>query len=309
MNKKQLLIIFTFFLIFINPVFSNSIEIKARVLNEIITNIDIENEKKYLFFLNNNLKELEKSRIEEIAKNSLIKEIVKKNELDKIFDLSETNKLTNVVEKNLLNRKNIKNVDQFKVILKKEKINYERVKKKMLIETLWNKLIYQKFSNNIIIDKEDLRKQILNKSNNQKTIEYNLSEIIFNESISENLDFKLKKIKESINQIGFENTANILSLSNSGKNGGLIGWVSELQISNVINKNIKNLKVGEISKPIKIRSSYLLIKVNEKREFEQKIDIDGQLEKLINQEMNRQLTSFSIIFYKRIKKNIEINEY
>ncbi len=309
MNKKQLLIIFTFFLIFINPAFSNSIEIKARVLNEIITNIDIENEKKYLFFLNNNLKELEKSRIEEIAKNSLIKEIVKKNELDKIFDLSETNKLTNVVEKNLLNRKNIKNVDQFKVILKKEKINYERVKKKMLIETLWNKLIYQKFSNNIIIDKEDLRKQILNKSNNQKTIEYNLSEIIFNESISENLDYKLKKIKESINQIGFENTANILSLSNSGKNGGLIGWVSELQISNVINKNIKNLKVGDISKPIKIRSSYLLIKVNEKRESEQKIDIDGQLEKLINQEMNRQLTSFSIIFYKRIKKNIEINEY
>ena len=31
--------------------------------------------------------------------------------------------------------------------------------------------------------------------------------------------------------------------------------------------------------------------------------------KLINKEKNRQLNTFSNIFYKRLKKNIEINEY
>ena len=40
-----------------------------------------------------------------------------------------------------------------------------------------------------------------------------------------------------------------------------------------------------------------------------KINIDDQLEKLVNKERNRQLNSFSNIFYKRLKKNIEINEY
>ena len=82
-----------------------------------------------------------------------------------------------------------------------------------------------------------------------------------------------------------------------------------MQISELINNNIKSLKIGEISKPIKIQSGYLLIKINDKRKFEQKIDVEDQLEKLINKEINRQLNNFSIIFYKRIKKNIEINEY
>ena len=179
----------------------------------------------------------------------------------------------------------------------------------MQIDALWNQLVYQKYSNNLIIDKKDLRKKILDKSNKMKKFEYNLSEIIFNENISENLDTRINNIKKSIDEIGFENTANVFSLSSTGKNGGLIGWVNELQISELINNNIKNLKIGEISKPIKIQSGYLLIKINDKRKFEQKIDVEDQLEKLINKEINRQLNNFSIIFYKRIKKNIEINEY
>ena len=38
-------------------------------------------------------------------------------------------------------------------------------------------------------------------------------------------------------KIGFENTANIYSISNTSKNGGLIGWVNELQISKKLKKN------------------------------------------------------------------------
>ena len=193
--------------------------------------------------------------------------------------------------------------------MKDKEINYDKLQDKMQIDALWNQLVYQKYSNNLIIDKKDLRKKILDKSNKMKKFEYNLSEIIFNENISENLDTRINNIKKSIDEIGFENTANVFSLSSTGKNGGLIGWVNELQISELINNNIKSLKIGEISKPIKIQSGYLLIKINDKRKFEQKIDVEDQLEKLINKEINRQLNNFSIIFYKRIKKNIEINEY
>ena len=108
---------------------------------------------------------------------------------------------------------------------------------------------------------------------------------------------------------GFENSANIYSISNTSTNGGLIGWVNELQISRNINENIKNLKIGSISKPIKISGGYLLIKINNKKELKQEINLEKQLEKLVSQEQNRQLNNFSIIFYKKLKKNLEINEY
>ena len=54
---------------------------------------------------------------------------------------------------------------------------------------------------------------------------------------------------------------------------------------------------------------YLIIKVNNKRESTQNINIDNQLKELINKETNRQLNTYSIIFYKRLKKNIQIDEF
>ena len=41
----------------------------------------------------------------------------------------------------------------------------------------------------------------------------------------------------------------------------------------------------------------------------QKIDVEKELKKFIENEKNRQLNNFSIIFYKRLEKNTEINEY
>ena len=57
----------------------------------------------------------------------------------------------------------------------------------------------------------------------------------------------------------------------------------------------------------KLQNGYILIKLNDKKAFNQKIDLDEQLKKLINNETNRQLNNFSTIYYKRLKKNIEIN--
>ena len=53
--------------------------------NQIITNIDIENESKYLIALNNQLKNLDNKKILEIARESIIKETVKKIEILKYF--------------------------------------------------------------------------------------------------------------------------------------------------------------------------------------------------------------------------------
>ena len=88
----------------------------------------------------------------------------------------------------------------------------------------------------------------------------------------------------------------------------MIGWVNELQISEKLNNQINKLNTNQISKPIKMRNGYLLIKLNDKREINQEIDIDKEFNESIIKETNRQLNAFSIIFFKRLKKNIQINE-
>ena len=47
---------------------------------------------------------------------------------------------------------------------------------------------------------------------------------------------------EADEELSFENSASIYSISNTSNNGGLIGWVSELQISNKIKKAINACK-------------------------------------------------------------------
>jgi len=51
------------------------------------------------------------------------------------------------------------------------------------------------------------------------------------------------------------------------------------------------------------------LKINNKKELKQKIDLDREFKDLIKYEKNKQLNQFSLLFYKRIKQNTIINEY
>ncbi len=73
MLKNKLFIFFIISFLFFNFSISQEIIIISKVDNEIITNIDIEIEKKYLLLLNNNLNKLSEKEIFNIAKNSLIR--------------------------------------------------------------------------------------------------------------------------------------------------------------------------------------------------------------------------------------------
>ena len=309
MNKiKYILFVILFFNINLS-VYSASIKIITKVDNDIITNIDIKNEKKYLLFLNPKLDQLDRDQINKLAKNSLITEIIKKKELNKIYDTSKMGSFLGSIEQKFLKNKNIKNKSDFIKILKKRDLEYDNIINKLHVEALWNQLIYSKFSKNIRINEEKMRKNILIQfQNEKKKYEYDLSEILFTENVSENFDETLKKIEKSIINNGFENTANIFSISSTSKNGGLIGWVNELQISENLKKHIIKLKIGQISNPIKISGGYLIIKLNNKKEFKQEVDLENEVNQLIAKETNRQLNTYSNIFYKKLKKNIKINE-
>ena len=294
-----------------NLVFSNNeIEILFKVDNEIITNIDVEKEKRYLIALNNKLNEIPASQLNIIAKESLIKEIIKKKELNKFFDLSKTNEYSEKVAKNFYKRLNFKNEKEFESYLKNFNIKKKFILEKIKQESLWNQMIYDRFRYQVNIDKKKLRKILQKKiSNNEyKNEDFNISEILFQLNSNEDLDTKLNVIKKSISELGFENTANIYSVSPSSKFGGKIGWIQKNQLSEVLLKEIMQVKKNELTQPIQANNGYLIIKLNDKRIVNKEVNFEDELSKLVNFEKEKQYNQISNIFYNKIKQNTYISE-
>ena len=177
-------------------------------------------------------------------------------------------------------------------------------------ESLWNQMIYDRFRYQVNIDKKKLRKILQKKINNNeyKNEDYNISEILFQLNSNENLDTKLNKIKKSINELGFENTANIYSVSPSSKFGGKIGWIQKNQLSEVLLKEITQVKKNELTQPIQANNGYLIIKLNDKRIVNKEINFEDELNKLVNFEKEKQYNQISNIFYNKIKQNTYISE-
>ena len=71
--------IFIFFVFFVTTKSFSEIIIKYKIDGEIITNIDILNEKNYLTFLRPDLKNISGDELLKISENSLIREIIKKD--------------------------------------------------------------------------------------------------------------------------------------------------------------------------------------------------------------------------------------
>ena len=310
-NKIKLLIIIL--IIFINSKIAysnNDVKILFKIDNEIITNIDVEKEKRYLIALNNKLSELPALQLNNIAKDSLIKEIVKKKELNKFFDINKKNEYSDNISKNFYKRLNFKNEKEFELYLNNFNIKKEFVMDKIKQETMWNQMIFQRFAYQVNIDEENLRKILKKKINNNeyKNENYHISEILFQLNSNENLSSKLNIIKKSINEVGFENTANIFSVSPSSKFGGKIGWIEKNKLSGVLLKEIMQIKKNELTKPVQTNNGYLLIKLNDKKIVNKEINFEDEFNKLVNFEKEKQYNQISNIFYNKIKQNTYISE-
>ena len=122
------------------------------------------------------------------------------------------------------------------------------------------------------------------------------------------MDTVYSEILKSIENVGFANTANIFSISDTAKIGGKIGWVKEPSLSKQIINNIINLKKGQISKPIKINENFLILKIDDTKISKRKIDINKILSNRVTYKKNQQLERFSIAYFSKVKQNIKINE-
>jgi len=304
--KKKILILL-FFLTF-NPVLSIETKIIHTIQNEIITNIDIKNEFKYLVALNNSLKELDKEKILNISNESIIREKIKKIEISKNFkEIKINEEYLDMLLKKIYSRLNLKSIDELEIYLKNYDLEISDIKTKITIDALWNELIIQKYGSKITVNETKIRKEILENDKVQSK-EYQLSEIIFEITSKEEIQKKYDEVIKSINDIGFKNSAAIYSFSESAKIGGDIGWINENSLNNNIKKNISNLQIGELTKPIILSNGILILKLANIKNKETAIDLENELKKAINYERNRQLNQYSKIYYNKIKKNLNFDE-
>ena len=305
---KFILFLFLLLIISFKSSTAENFYIVYKVNNEIITNSDIEKEYRYLVSLNNQLKNLEKQKIIELSKESALREKIKKIELIKYFDLKTINiDIDNYLE-NFYRNLSIKNKKEFEEYLQSNKISLNYVQKKIEIEILWNQLIYDRYIGQINIDRNQIKERVKKLISTKKQKKYSLSEILFDIENNSNFEKKLENINQSIGEIGFKNTANIYSISDSSKFGGKIGWIEEQKLSTKILEQLKTLEVGQYTSPLQVGSSFLILKIEEIKYENAIINEDEELNKMIQFETSKQLDKFSKIFYEKIKINSFINE-
>ena len=307
--KQFFLKIYIYFFLSIIPLKMAYCEIfiVAEVNQEVITNIDLNFEKRYLVSLNPNLQKLDQNRITEYAKNSLINEKIKRIEIEKKFKIVPNQALLSKVIGNIYTSIGISSLSEFKDYLVQKNIDFERVKEKISIEIAWNDLIVKTFANEIEIDQNYMNKQ-LEKFDKEEIENLLLSEIIFTINNKNEIGTKYDEIKKSINDIGFEETARIYSLSDSKKSGGNLGWIYKNQLSKDIIDALNEIAVGSFTKPIATSGGFIILKLNDFKTESIEIDKDAQMKKMIEFERERQFTTFSTLYYKRIYNSAVINE-
>tara|TARA_B100000768_G_scaffold38209_1_gene36914 strand:- start:2611 stop:3546 length:936 start_codon:yes stop_codon:yes gene_type:complete len=305
MIKKILIILSFFYLSSLNIIAQSqeNVSILFKINNKIVTNIDIKNESKYLLALNPQLKNIGEKQRMYIAEQSIIKEMIKENELLKYYNLNQDDELLDRIIKDFYTKLGINNKESFENYLKDFDLTTTDIKKKIEIETMWNRLVYDKFENVIQINEERLKEKIRSQKNSTNKKSLLLSEIVFEENSNENLDKMIKKIYKSIDEIGFENTANIYSVAESSKFGGKIGWVEEQNLSVDLMKELNRIKVNQISRPINNGTFLVILKINDIKNLVIKKDLDKELKKLILFEEDRQLANYSKIYYNKLKIN------
>ena len=309
MIKKKIILYFLLIICLNFKVLSEeNVYIVYKVDGEIITNIDITNEKKYLLALNSQLQSLNDDQLSNISEQSIIREAIKKKEVIKYFKLDQSDQFINDFIYDLYLRLELNNKEELEQYLNKSDLNIFDVRKKIEIEMFWNRLIYQKYKNQININEASLKKKINDEEIQDNKKVFLLTEIIFQKKSDISNDDQLKRLTKSIDEVGFKNTASIYRLSNSAKLGGDIGWIDETSLSREIIKKLNNIGIGDFIGPITVGSNLLLLKIEnikfEKKENNKKI----KLEKMIQFETNKQLGQFSKIYFNRIKINTNINE-
>ena len=277
-----------------------------------ITLYDLKQEVKLLSILNpgqlenQSIEDLQSLGIESLTIKKIKEQEIKKNKLDNTEDEEFIEYEISRVLKSL-------NMDKpaLERVFAENQLEISDLKNHISIEIKWNRLVYGMYQNKIKIDEESVNKKVEEYSMKENSYdEYFLSEIIVPVSDSQNPNDVYQKVKSRLFSEKFENVAREISISQTRDAGGEVGWVDEKTIAEIVIEKIKDLNVGEITSPILIPEGIMIIKLNNKREIKNEINKDQLKRKIILNERDKMLTTYSKMYLNKLKSNtmIEIND-
>lgn len=293
-----------FLLIFFFEMLEASVENKIviKVGNKIITSLEIKNKINTELVLRNlEVNQSNINKMKKIAVQALIDSRIKEIEIEKYSSIN----LNNVdISRQLLSISG-KNIDALKKKFSENSLDYDIFLKELKLQNSWQKLIFTLFGDKIIINEDELIKElniIKNENSNIKT--YNLSEIEVSYDGDIEKEEQIKKIKQSIEMIGFDQTISAHSESLSATNNGQLGYISERSLSQEIFNNLKNLKKGNISDPIVQLNKIIFLKINEIKIIKnENFSLDLEKKRLIDEKKNNLLKLYSQSHLSKIKNN------
>ena len=277
-----------------------------------ITLYDLKQEVKLLSILNpgqlenQSIEDLQSLGIESLTIKKIKEQEIKKNKLDDTEDEEFIEYEISRVLKSL-------NMDKpaLERVFSENQLEISDLKNHISIEIKWNRLVYGMYQNKIKIDEESVNKKVEEYSMKENSYdEYFLSEIIVPVSDSQNPNDVYQKVKSRLFSEKFENVAREISISQTRDSGGEVGWINEKTIAEIVIKKIKDLNVGEITSPILIPEGIMIIKLNNKREIKNEINKDQLKRKIILNERDKMLATYSKMYFNKLKSNamIEIND-
>ena len=303
-------IIYKIFIIsfFISPLpASNNLKIITKVGNEIITSYELENKiKTTLFLAGEELNQSNISKIKNLSLRTLINNRLKKEEIKKYkYNKNNERRILNYLE-NLAKKFNlpVKDLNNF---FNNNGLEFNLFLEEIKTEFQWQSLIYQIYGKKINIDDKEITNELNKVILDQKLIiEYNLSEIE-TKVLKEN---ELEEIINHINNFNFEKAAQKYSVSTSSINGGSIGWVNSESLSRNILELLKDLKVGEYTKPLKRDNSFFIFYLNDKRKISNfdKDNLEKLKKSIVDKKINDLLTIYSNN-HLSIKRNKTLIDY
>ncbi len=239
------------------------VKIIAKVNNEIITNIDLENRLKMALDLSN------------LPNDPEIREKLKPRVLDSLIDESLKIQEANRLGVFVTNKEVVEQINRLEERLKIDKNTLlENYKTKEIPEItiinqirsqlLWEKILYSIVIKNVTVSEKKISETYDMFIQKSGEIEYNISEIFIS---LDNIE-----AEQRINSIYTKvNSQNFLLLAEQFSDGVVFlgnlnnNWARESLLDEDIKKGISELNIGEISLPIKSSSGYHIILLNDKR--------------------------------------------
>jgi len=275
-----------------------------------ITRSDVINEIKIILILNGKIfTEDQQDILQTSAAKSLIKRAIKNIEIKKYDGLEFSRKDISDRLKKLA--ENIyMDVDSLKDVFAANEIEFSHITDQIKTELLWNSLIFDMYKNRITINESEIEEQLKLLENKEENIkEYLISEILIAPVPVNELDSKVNEINKRIEIEGFEKVAIDISISETSKKGGDLGWVEENSISSVFKTKIANTIIGNISEPTVLPQGVLFFKVRDKRNSKKSKNLKEIKKQLEDAEKLKILNMYSLSHFDKIRRSITINYF